>query len=179
MQIYALLKDGKPLKVRALSPDCPGRTTQPDRDLGPVGTNTSFAWLRKLASPRSGISSDVLAAIAVHDGAQPRDELVRVALHHPEIDNRKDAIFWMGQVRIDETCDVIDRLIREDDDSEIREAAVFALAQLPGDRAADALIAIVMRKSLAFDTRKSALFWLAQSESDLALSYFSTLLAAK
>jgi hypothetical protein len=42
-----------------------------------------------------------------------------------------------------------------------------------------ALIAIVMRKSLAFDTRKSALFWLAQSESDLALSYFSTLLAAQ
>jgi hypothetical protein len=147
MQVYALLEDGIPIKVRTLSPDCPVRTASDIQHLGLVDSEASFEWLRKFASPRSDISADVLTAIAMHEGPGPHDELLRVALH--------------------------------DNDQENRESAVFAISQLPVDQAVDTLIDVIEQRSLDLDTRRSALFWLAQSDSSRVVDYFSELLAAK
>jgi hypothetical protein len=147
MQVYALMEDGIPVKVRTLSPDCPVRTTSDIQHLGLIDSETSFEWLRKFASPRSDVSADALTAIAMHEGSGPRGELLRVALH--------------------------------DEDQENREAAVFAISQLAVEEAVDTLIDVIEQRGLDLDTRRSALFWLAQSDSSRVVDYFSELLAAK
>lgn len=146
MQIYALLENGKPRKIRALSPDCPVRTESDIRNLGLVDSRASFEWLRAYASPHSELTDDVLTAISTHEGPEVRDELLRIAMN--------------------------------DRNSDSREAAVFALSQLPAEQAVDLLIKVVEQRSLDFDTRRNALFWLAQTDSDRVVDYFSRLLAA-
>jgi len=63
------------------------------------------------------------------------------------------------------------------EDVEVREDAVFALAQLPGERAVDALFAVLADLSLPSEVRKQALFWLVQSDSKRAYAYIDRLLA--
>lgn len=147
MQIYALIENSRPQKIRTLSPDCPVKTASAIHDLGLVDTNISFEWLRDLASPHSDITMEALAAIAVHEGPKPRNELLRTAL--------------------------------QDGNQDSREAAVFAISQLPTDAAVDTLTVVIEQRDLDIDTRRSALFWLAQSDSDRVVEYFSKLLASR
>ena len=68
------------------------------------------------------------------------------------------------------------RAMAEDPDRKVREEAVFALSQLPGERAVDALLAVVEDRQLDLERRKNALFWLVQSESDRAFTSVERLL---
>ncbi|MCI0517651.1 MAG: hypothetical protein L0Y45_07450 [Woeseiaceae bacterium] len=107
MQIYALLDAGKPRQVRTLSTQCQVSTERPISDLGLVNTDTSLDWLQKFVESRSKLSSDVLAAISIHEGARARDALIDIARNGPDAEQRKDAIQWLGLARIDETTDVM------------------------------------------------------------------------
>lgn len=72
----------------------------------------------------------------------------------------------------------INRAIALDPSAQVREQAVFALSQLPEQRAVKALIEVLENKSLDFEARQRALFWLAQSDSDLAYDYVDRLLSS-
>ncbi len=61
----------------------------------------------------------------------------------------------------------------------MREHAIFALSQLPDERATRALIAAAEDRSLSSEQRKRAVFWLAQSESQGAQTYLEKVLAGK
>ncbi len=177
MQLYALLDAGKPIEVRTLSPQCAVTADHPVSDLSLVTTDISLDWLLEYAEPPSEISSDVLAAIAVHEGARSRDTLVRIAKSGATIEHRKGAIEWLGLVRIGEARDAIRQLVFEQDNSDIQEEAIQALSQLPPDEAARELIAVIERPDLDMEIRRVALFLLAQTDSDLVISYISALLA--
>ena len=69
--------------------------------------------------------------------------------------------------------------LRKDTDEDVREQTVFALSQLPEERATQALIAAAEDKSLSRELRKRALFWLSQSESESARTYLDQVLTAK
>jgi hypothetical protein len=71
------------------------------------------------------------------------------------------------------------RIALNDKNADSREAAVFALSQLPTDQAVDLLIKVVEQNGLDLQTRRGALFWLAQSDSDRMVDYFSKLLASR
>jgi HEAT repeat protein len=62
--------------------------------------------------------------------------------------------------------------------SHVRDQAVFALSQLPADRASRALIALAEDKSLPCHDRKQAIFWLGQLKSDAAVLYLDKLQSA-
>jgi HEAT repeat protein len=64
----------------------------------------------------------------------------------------------------------------DDPDREVREEAVFALSQLPGDRAVDALLVLLEDRGMDRELRKAALFWLVQSDSDRAFMSVERLL---
>jgi HEAT repeat protein len=57
----------------------------------------------------------------------------------------------------------------------VRKQAVFALSQRPTDEGVPALIRVV-RTSPSGELRKSALFWLGQSDDPRALTLFEELL---
>ncbi len=177
MQLYVLLDAGKPADIRTLSPQCAVTSDRPIGDLGLIAADISLDWLQEFAEPPSGISSDVLAAMAVHEGTRARDALVAIARNGSTVEHRKNAIEWLGLVRIGETRDVIRQLVFEKGNSDIQEEAILALAQLPPDEAAHELIAIIERPDLDMEIRRMALFSLAQTDSDLVISYISGLLA--
>jgi hypothetical protein len=60
---------------------------------------------------------------------------------------------------------------------ELRKDAIFAMSQLQGERAVDALFAVLRNRQLPQGVREQALFWLAQSDSDRAFEYLDRLLA--
>jgi hypothetical protein len=176
VQVYARLDDGQPVELRTLAPGCPVESETEISDLGDVDSQASFDWLRRLVNPGSRVGEDALAAIAMHRGDAPRRFLLESARNAADGDLREAALFWLAQTGARESETTIMRAIASDPESDVREGAVFALSQLPQDRAVDALTAVLRDRSLDRELREEALFWLAQSESDRALAVVEQLL---
>jgi HEAT repeat protein len=93
----------------------------------------------------------------------------------PEV--RGHAAFWLAHTGAARAEDALFMASRQDRDDHVREEAIFALSQLPDERATAALIRAAEDQSLAREQRKRALFWLAQSQSSGALAYLDEVLA--
>ena len=179
VHVYAKLDGGKPVKLRVLAPGCPVESENDIRDLGDIEAAASFNWLRLHVRPESRVAEDALAAIAMHDGEAPRRFLIDTAGDAAEGDIREAALLWLAQTGARESETTIMRAIDSDPEQEVREGAVFALSQLPEDRAVDALAAVLRNRELDRELREEALFWLAQSGSHRALAVVEQLLAGK
>jgi HEAT repeat protein len=91
---------------------------------------------------------------------------------------RGEALFWLAQVSPAAAEPVL--LAAVTDPSEhIRERAVFGLSQLPAPRGVALLSQLVADRSVPRETRKQALFWLAQSDAEQALPEVDRLLGIK
>lgn len=99
-------------------------------------------------------------------GEADRDEDVRAA-----------AWFWLAQSADEAAEGAIVAALADEGSRLVRERAIFALSQLPGERGTAALIAVVEDRERRAGDRQRALFWLAQSESERAHAYLSALLA--
>ena len=91
---------------------------------------------------------------------------------------RSRAWFWLAQIEAPESEKEIGRAIVSDPSAEVREQAVFALSQLPEERAVRSLLGILEDARMDNEVRKQALFWLVQSDSDLAYESIDRLLTA-
>ena len=164
VQIYALMKSGAATKIRVLSSQCPVTTKSEITHLGSVPVDDSVGWLQEKVSPHSAISAEAIPAVALHAGDRARDFLVATARSDSSEDNREDAIFWMAQVRIDETAGELKKIILDDRSADIREHAAFSYSQSSAsDRAA-----VLIQQGKAdpdSDVRSQAWFWLAQIEA--------------
>jgi HEAT repeats len=244
VQVYALIRDGKAVRVRALSPACPVESREPIRHIGRVEPAVSLAWLKPQVHAKvHKEDSNALAAIAVHRGREALAFLTDLALHEKDAELREEAVFWLGQVRITESrativdlmfgdknpdlrahaafslaqssapdrTELLIRLGREDRDADVRgqawlwlaqtgapeseaaifaalrqdpsagarEEAVFALSELPDERAVRSLVKIVHDAGWDRVIREQALFWLVQSDSDEAYEAIDTLLSKR
>jgi hypothetical protein len=90
------------------------------------------------------------------------------------LDVRKSAVFWIGQLATDAATKGLKDLTT-DENSEVKKQAVFALSQMKTETSMDALIHIA-RTSKDREVRKSALFWLGQSNDPRALALFEEIL---
>ncbi len=91
-------------------------------------------------------------------------------------ETRRQAVFWLGQAAGDEAVKGLDSIATDGGgDIEIRKQAVFALSQRPADEGVPILIRIA-RSNRHPELRKSALFWLGQSEDPRALTLFEEIL---
>lgn len=118
------------------------------------------------------------AAFVLSQSASPNstDALIRQGRQDADADTRAEAWFWLAQTGASEGEAAIMGAVADDPDARVREEAVFALAQLPGDRSADALIAVLENQRLDQAAREAALFWLAQSQSDRGLAVIERLI---
>jgi hypothetical protein len=164
MQIYAHLQEGQITKIRAFSTRCPVTANTDIVDLGFVATASSIAWLEKRLQPHTKLSTDALAAIAVHDGQESLNLLLDVAESSAALENRKDAVFWMGQLRATEAEADMKRLMFNDANAKFREHAAFVLSQSNASGRIEAL-AKLGRDDGDGDVRSQAWFWLAQTGS--------------
>jgi hypothetical protein len=162
MLIYALIESGQAQRIRVLSPQCRVTSRHEVVDLGPVEVGKSLAWLQGHVTTSEPVSTDALAAIAVHQGSAALRFLIDMADAGPTTELRKDAIFWMSQARITESAGELERLMFRDGSAAIRQHAAFALSQSTAANRSDALIR-QGREDRDPEVRSQAWFWLAQT----------------
>jgi hypothetical protein len=121
------------------------------------------------------------AAFAIAQGKSARaiQDLIKQGNGDEDADVRAQAWFWLAQTGAADSERAITAALRKDGDDHVREQAVFALSQLPDDRSTRALIAAAEDKTLPYEQRKRALFWLGQSDKDGATKYLDQVLMGK
>ena len=133
--------------------------------------------LRRAAAtdPSRDIRHHALFALSQADLDAARAALRRFAADHDSApEDRGQALFWLVQSG-DTQARALALEAAGSSESRLAEQAVFALSQLDSG-AEDALIAVI-EGDYPREARKRALFWLGQSESELALRYLDRLFA--
>ena len=147
-------------------------------DLGLVPTQEAADLLLALAPQVSDDDGGKLVTAAtLADSVVVWPQLLRMARDtRVREETRRQAVFWLGQAAGDEAAKGLDSIaVDGGGDIEIRKQAVFALSQRPADEGVPVLIRIA-RTNRHPELRKTALFWLGQSEDPRALTLFEEIL---
>ncbi|HEY7613257.1 MAG TPA: HEAT repeat domain-containing protein [Gemmatimonadales bacterium] len=153
-----------------------GRVT----DLGTVPAREAAHALLALATEvKDDDGGELITAATLADSAVVWPQLLRIARDtRVGEDTRRQSVFWLGQAAGEAATRGLDSLVEgaRGEDLEVRKQAVFALSQRPSEEGVPALIRIA-RTNRHPELRKTALFWLGQSEDPRALSLFEELLS--
>jgi hypothetical protein len=146
-------------------------------DLGTVPAAQTAADLLKLAERADDDADALITGATLADSAVIWPDLLRLARRDDlPLETRRQAVFWLGQAAGQAATRGLDSITTDErGDLEVRKQAVFALSQRPADEGVPALIRVA-RTSPIGELRKSALFWLGQSEDPRAVSLFEELL---
>lgn len=132
------------------------------------------------AGASAGAAEDAVFPATLADTEDTWRDLIELARDHTVHRSvRKNALFWVGQEAADAaTEELSDVALADDEEQEVREAAIFALSQRPENQAIGSLIEIARTAEQA-ESRKSAMFWLAQSEDERVVSFFEDILLGR
>ena len=150
-----------------------GRSTGQTTDMGRIAAPAAADALLILiedASRRAG--GDLVLGAVVADSAEVWPDLLRLARKSdlPQ-DTREDVILWLGFV----AGDALGPDGPEADEDGVRESAIFALSQRPENEAVSALIRVI-DGDLPVHLKKSALFWLGQTDDERAIAVYEGIL---
>jgi hypothetical protein len=129
------------------------------------------------ADPDAEVRKQAAFALSQSKSARVAPDLIRLGDTDAVGDVRAEAWFWLAHTGDVHAEQPIGAAMRKDPDERVREKAVFALSQLPDERATKALISAAEDRTLSREQRKRAVFWLSQSESDSAQAYLEKVLA--
>jgi HEAT repeat protein len=148
-------------------------------DLGTLPSSRTAAELLVLAESGSSAAGDLITAATLADSAIVWPTLLRIARRRDlPAETRRQAVFWLGESAASAATRGLDSLAADGGtDLEVRKQAVFALSQRPADEGVPILIRIA-RTSPHPQLRKTALFWLGQSEDPRALALFEEILTS-
>jgi hypothetical protein len=147
------------------------------RDFGTIRPQEAASYFLRLAAQSTDLSGDPVLPATLADSVTIWPSLLQLArsARVPE-ERRRTAIFWLGQAAGTAVAGALDSIAGdESSDREIRKHAVFALSQRRPDEAVPALIRIA-RTSRDPELKRTALFWLGQSEDPRALDLFEQIL---
>ena len=178
LRIYARSVDGKLTQLRSYAPSCKVTSKLPLQDLGLLPVDESLQWLIGKLQPRSKLTGDLLAAIAVHEGAPAEEKLVALAKSDPVKETRKDAIFWLGQVRGESGAARVRPFLLSDPDEDVREHAALSYSQSVAIDKGAVLIGQAKADPSA-KVRSQAWFWLAQTGAPETESAIAAALVAE
>ena len=149
------------------------------KDLGTVPAREAADALLTLAlESADGDGGELITAATLADSAVVWPRLLQIA-RNTKVgeETRRQSVFWLGQAAGEAATRGLDSIVEhgDDNDLEVRKHAVFALSQRPAEEGVPILIRIA-RTSPHPELRKTALFWLGQSEDPRAISLFEELL---
>ncbi|HUR96178.1 MAG TPA: HEAT repeat domain-containing protein [Gemmatimonadales bacterium] len=146
-------------------------------DLGTLPANRAATELLALAAASRGDSEELITAATLADSAVVWPALLGLARRTDlPLETRRHAVFWLGQAAGAAASRGLDSLAEDGSgELEVRKQAVFALSQRPADEGVPALIRIARTNAHA-ELRKSAIFWLGQSEDPRAIALFEEIL---
>lgn len=147
-------------------------------DLGTVGTHEATRFLLDLAAhSETRAGRDAVFAATLADSVAVWPDLLKLARNANLPDEtRRSAVFWLGQAAGAAVTQGLSDLV-EDGDLEIgvKKSAVFAISQLPHEDGVPVLVRVA-RANKSPEIRRSALFWLGQTNDPRALALFEELL---
>jgi len=149
-------------------------------DLGTLPAARTAAELLALAERGSSAAGDLITAATLADSATVWPTLLRIA-RRPDLpaETRRQAVFWLGQSAASAATRGLDSLAGDGGtDLEVRKQAIFALSQRPAEEGVPVLVRIA-RTSRYSELRKTALFWLGQSEDPRAIALFEEILTPR
>jgi hypothetical protein len=144
---------------------------------GTVRPQDAAAYFISLAERGGDVSGDPLLPATLADSSTIWPALVRLA-RTPAVpqETRRRAVFWLGEAAGTAAARTLDSIAGDGaGDREVRKHAVFALSQRSGNEGVPALLRIA-RSNPDPELRKTALFWLGQSEDPRALALFEEIL---
>jgi hypothetical protein len=149
-------------------------------DLGTVSSPEAARYFIALAQDtgaRMSEDKDLLLPAVLADSITVWPALVKIARSSRASEGlRRRAVFWLGQAASEAAGLALDSIASDDrGDREVRKQAIFALSQRSTDQAVPALIRIA-RTNDDPELRKTALFWLGQSEDPRAVAVFEEIL---
>jgi HEAT repeat protein len=150
-------------------------------DLGTVSAREAAEYLLSIAQTEKGsIGEKAILPATLADSAEIWPTLLRMA-RNADLPRRTrtQSVFWLGQAAGDAATANLNSLVVDNSvDREVRQQAVFALSQRPRDEGVPALIAVA-KTNKDPEIRKSAIFWLGQSNDPRAIDLFEQLLTKK
>jgi hypothetical protein len=154
--------------------------TEEALDFGSVSGEEAARFLLQVArtggSAGRGEEDAVFPAVLADARDVWRDLLELARDRAVDEEARTSALFWVGQEAAEAVTEGLTEVaLDEDEDQDVREAAVFALSQRPNDEAVPILMEIA-RTARQGDTRRSAMFWLAQSKDERVYAFFEEIL---
>lgn len=146
-------------------------------DLGAAPAREAAQLFLGLARRNSSAAEKAIFPALIADSAEVWPGLLALAKDRGvRTDVRKQAVFWVGQEAAAAATKGLTEVVGDAAiDRDVRESAVFALSQRPNKEGVPALIAVA-RTSDDPKLRKSAIFWLGQTEDPRALAYFEEVL---
>jgi HEAT repeat protein len=147
-------------------------------DLGTVSTREATRFLLDLAAKGdSRAGHDAIFPTTLADSVTVWPDLLRIARDRTvREDTRKSAVFWLGQAAGAAATKGLSDMVDDTSlDLEVKKSAVFAISQLPHDDGVPALINVA-RSNRSPAIRKSALFWLGQTNDPRAIALFEEIL---
>lgn len=147
-------------------------------DLGMVPAREASQLMLAIARKGGKAAEDAILPAMLADSVQIWPDLIKLARNpNVAIDVRKSAVFWVGQAAAaSATAGLVEVVGDAAVNRDVREAAVFALSQRPNDEGVPALLAAA-RTDKDGKIRRSAIFWLGQSDDPRVLAYFEEVLA--
>jgi HEAT repeat protein len=144
--------------------------------LGQSGNPEDQSWLRQQfrREKNEDLKEKIIFSIAQHHDADTGDWLLGLATDTSQsVEIRKKAIFWIGQGGA--TFDQMVSLYGRVQDSDLKDALIFAFSQRHERGAVDQLISIA-KTDKDPEARKKALFWLGQSHDPRVAQFLQELI---
>lgn len=158
-----------------------GRWREPSAsvvDLGTVAAPAAANLLLDLAERATGGAADDLVFPAtIADSVEVWPRLLTLARNERvATGTRKNAVFWLGQAAGEKAVAGLEDLAEDaDGNRDVQESAVFALSQLKDGAGVPSLLDVA-RTHPDPKIRKSAMFWLGQSNDPRAIALFEEVL---
>lgn len=150
-------------------------------ELGEVGAGEAVEALQGAVTSDLGrrAAGELILASTLADAESWPGLLVLARERSLDDDARSSAVFWLAQAAGERATEGLVSLIGDDsDEMEVRESAVFALSQVGGSGSVDALMTIARTHSEP-KLRKSAMFWLGQSDDPRVIEFFERILLGR
>ncbi len=91
-------------------------------------------------------------------------------------DVRRSVVFWAGQLAADNLLEALRGLVEDEgEDQSVRDQAIFALSQRPDEESIPLLMDLAM-DAPHLKSRKTALFWLAQHDTEEVGEFFAQII---
>ncbi len=153
------------------------RDASPAKDLGTIRPQEAAAYFLHLAESQTDLRGDPVLPATLADSFTIWPSLLQLA-RSPRlpVERRRSAVFWLGQAAGAAVDGALDSIAGDTGtDREVRKQAVFVLSQRSSEEAIPALIRVA-RMSPDPELRRTALFWLGQSNDPRAIDLFEEIL---